>query len=55
MDQLDEREGGLLQLKAGAPCLRCHQTFYTSTGQPFNVFDMTFYYQHAHFYIPSKK
>ena len=55
VDQLDEREADLLQLKAGAPCLRYHQTFYTSTGQPFDVSDITFHYQHAHFYIPSKK
>ncbi len=55
VDQLDEKEAGLLQLKAGAPCLRYHQTFYTSTGQPIDVSDITFHYQHAHFYIPSKK
>ena len=34
VDQLTSSEAALLQLSAGEPCLRYHQTFYTMTGKP---------------------
>ena len=54
VDQLTSSEAALLQLSAGEPCLRYHQTFYTMTGKPFDSSDIVFHYRHAQFYIPSK-
>ncbi|EHJ09150.1 GntR family transcriptional regulator [Staphylococcus simiae] len=55
VDKLQRDEAQLLQLVEADPCLRYHQTFYTTTGIPFDSSDITFHYQHSHFFIPSKK
>lgn len=55
VDKLQYDEAQLLHLAVADPCLRYHQTFYTTTGIPFDSSDITFHYQHAHFFIPSKK
>lgn len=54
-DQLDTNEAQLLKLDPNDPCLRYHQTFYTTTGIPFDASDIVFHYKNAHFYIPSKR
>ncbi|EOD5401014.1 UTRA domain-containing protein [Staphylococcus pseudintermedius] len=53
-DQLNTNEAQLLKLEPNDPCLRYHQTFYTTTGIPFDASDIVFHYKNAHFYIPSK-
>ncbi len=55
VDQLDSNEAQLLKLEPNDPCLRYHQTFYTTTGIPFDASDIVFHYKNAHFYIPSKR
>ncbi|EOE4895446.1 UTRA domain-containing protein, partial [Staphylococcus pseudintermedius] len=54
-DQLNTNEAQLLKLEPNDPCLRYHQTFYTTTGIPFDASDIVFHYKNAHFYIPSKR
>ena len=55
VDTLQTDEAVQLACPTGAPTLRYEQLFYTNTGTPFDYAQITFNYQHAHFYIPSIK